>query len=140
MANVLFSIKPRFANSILSGQKIFEFRKRSCRNLGSIMYIYATYPICNIIGEVTIVDCLSGSPEFLWKKVSAGGAGLHKEEFDNYFSKCKTAYAFELCNPIIYRHQIPLSKIHIMHPPQSFCYLDEQQCYLISSYSRSSQI
>lgn len=99
------------------------------------MYIYATHPICHIIGEVTVVGCLSGSPEFVWEKVSVGGAGLHKEEFDNYFFNCKAAYAFELCNPIIYRYPISLSKIHIMHPPQSFYYLDEQQCDLIAFYA-----
>ena len=135
MANALFSIKPRFANSTLSGKKHFEFRKRNCRNLGSTMYIYATHPICNIIGEVTIVSCLSGSPEFLWEKDSDKKVGLRKEEFDNYFFGCKTAYAFELCNPIIYRYPISLSKINIVHPPQSFCYLDEQQCYRISFFS-----
>lgn len=135
MANVLFSIKPRFSNDILSGRKRFEFRKRSCKNLGSTMYIYATYPVCNIIGEVTIVGCLSGTPEFLWGKVSDAGAGLDKEEFDRYFSNCKTAYAFELYNPIIYHRPVSLLKIHIMHPPQSFCYLDDRQCNLISFYS-----
>ena len=135
MANVLFSIKPRFASDILSDQKHFEFRKRNCRNLGSTMYIYATHPICNIIGEVTVVGCLSGPPEILWKKVSNRGAGLCKEEFYNYFFNCKVAYAFELCNPVIYRYPVPLSKIYITYPPQSFYYLNEQQCQLITFYS-----
>lgn len=99
------------------------------------MYIYATHPICNIIGEVTVVGCLSGPPEILWKKVSNRGAGLCKEEFYNYFFNCKVAYAFELCNPVIYRYPVPLSKIYITYPPQSFYYLNEQQCHLITFYS-----
>ena len=81
---------------------------------------YFIYPQSNRIADL-IKEKYSDIPEFLWEKVSDKKVGLRKEEFDNYFFGCKTAYAFELCNPIIYRYPISLSKINIVHPPQSFC-------------------
>ncbi|SUF92800.1 bacteriophage protein [Salmonella enterica] len=65
---VLLSIKPEFAESILEGEKRFEFRKTIFRNKDvKTVVIYATMPVGKVIGEFDIADILSSEPSDLWK-------------------------------------------------------------------------
>ncbi|MDD8572078.1 ASCH domain-containing protein, partial [Escherichia coli] len=48
---VLLSIKPEYAESILSGKKKYEFRKNIFRNKNvDTIVIYATMPVGKVIG------------------------------------------------------------------------------------------
>lgn len=127
MANALFSIKPQFVQKIFSSEKQYEFRKKACRNSISKIYVYMTSPACHIVGEVVVTGLLADTPTKLWETVSEY-AGISRQEFDNYFSKCGIAYAYQLESPILYPMPIDLSSIGFIHPPQSFCYLNENQC------------
>ena len=53
--NVILSIRPTFCKMIFSGQKKYEYRKRVfTRSDVDKVYIYATKPICRIVGYFTI--------------------------------------------------------------------------------------
>ena len=55
MSKTLLSIKPKFADKIISGEKKFEYRTHiPSRHINSIV-IYSTSPIGRIIGEVEVV-------------------------------------------------------------------------------------
>ena len=66
--NALLSIKPEFVEKIFSGEKRFEFRKSAFREDVSRVVVYATSPVCRIVGEFEVEDILQASPRQLWQK------------------------------------------------------------------------
>jgi predicted transcriptional regulator len=65
---VLLSIRPEFVEKILSGEKLFEYRRRPfTRKCVSRMLIYATSPVCRVVGECQIDGVLSLPKPALWK-------------------------------------------------------------------------
>ena len=66
---VLLSIKPEYAEKILSGAKRFEYRKAAPRNTAvRTVVIYATLPVGKVIGEFEIGGVLREPPEVLWNQ------------------------------------------------------------------------
>lgn len=121
---VLLSIKPRFADAILDGTKIFEFRRTVFRNAAvRRIVIYASRPVCLVIGEFQIEKVFALEPKNLWK-VTADGGGIDQEFFDAYFRGCKVGFALKVRRPKRYTNPLPLTEHYgIQRPPQSFCYL-----------------
>lgn len=50
MATILLVIKPEFIERIFSGDKKFEFRRRVARRGVDKIIIYATRPVCAVVG------------------------------------------------------------------------------------------
>lgn len=121
---VLLSIKPEYAESILQGNKRFEFRKTIFRNKNvKTVVIYATMPIGKVIGEFDIDEIISSEPSALWD-VTKKYAGISKCFFDEYFSKKSTAFAIAVKNPRRYKDPVLLTDIVPgAVPPQSFRYI-----------------
>lgn len=122
--SVLLSVKPRFANAILDGEKCFEFRRALFRNRDvRRVVIYASSPVQRVIGEFEIDDILTMEPDELWE-VTCSGSGIEKEYFDKYFAGRDTAHALKVSQPRRYREPLELqSHFAIDRPPQSFCYI-----------------
>ena len=121
---VLLSVKPRFAEAILAGVKKFEFRRALFRrqNITTVV-LYASSPTCKVVGEFTIDQVLSLTPDELWGETHHGG-GIDREFFDRYFEGRETAHALKVKRARRYRWPLSLQKdLGITHPPQSFCYL-----------------
>lgn len=123
----LFSIFPEYAYKILSGEKKFEYRKKTAALYLPKLIIYATDPVSKIIGEVSVDNILCCTPLEIWKKTNKYG-GIDEERFFAYFKDKDLAYAYSLSNPILYNKSISLNKISISNAPQSFIYLN--QCHL----------
>ena len=121
---VLLSIKPKYANAILDGIKTFELRRAIFRNQNvTKVVIYASSPICRVIGEFMIGQVLALDPRRLWRVTSKGSA-VDREYFDEYFRGRKTGYALTVQRPRRYQRSLCLREdFGISHPPQSFCYL-----------------
>lgn len=121
---VLLSIKPEYANKILSGEKRFEFRKAIFKdpNVRTVV-IYATKPVGKVIGEFEIESVLSACPETLWHKTKRF-SGITRLFFDEYFMGRETAYAIQVKSVQKYHTPLDLKSV-LPHnfPPQSFCYL-----------------
>lgn len=126
MDNAIFSIKPLFAERILSLEKKVEFRKVRCKKDIRKMYIYATFPVQKVIGEAYISRILELSPEELWEQTQSF-SGISKEAFDMYFKDRSIAYGY--CLSSVKRYPVPLSlsDFGINTPPQSFYYVSEQR-------------
>lgn len=122
--NVILSIKPVFVEKIFSGEKKYEYRKQGFgKNINKI-YIYATSPICRIVGEFVIDGILKGNPETVWGKTK-NYSGLTKEFYDNYFENRNLSYAFKISSLIKYSEVInPCDIIDNFIAPQSFRYID----------------
>jgi predicted transcriptional regulator len=84
MPDALISIKPKYVDRFLNGQKAVEIRNRKV-NLtnNSKLWIYTTLPKASIqtIAYVKYVDI--DSPEFIWKK-HRESIGISKNSFDKY--------------------------------------------------------
>ena len=122
--DVLLSIKPKFAESIISGRKKYEFRKNSFtkKDIGRV-YIYSTTPIKKIVGNFRINKIIEDKPSTLWYQLK-DDAGISEEEFFAYFKNREVGFAFQIVD--VEKFETPVDPKIIFPnfiPPQSFCYL-----------------
>ena len=74
LTRVLLSVKPRFAEAILAGEKTFEFRRALFRRPNVRMVVlYASSPVCRVVGEFHLDDVLTLDLDALWAKTHRGG-------------------------------------------------------------------
>ena len=123
--NVILSIRPTFCKMIFSGQKKYEYRKRVfTRSDVDKVYVYATKPICRIVGYFTIDEVIDDKKNDLWEKTHKDG-GISKEYFDAYFKNSDTAYAIKIGQVVKLDTPIdPKSVIKDFHAPQNFMYVN----------------
>jgi adenylate kinase len=120
---LLISIHPEFVEKILSGQKVFEFRKILPSKLPSHLVIYATNPVQKVVAVAEVEGAMSGSPSEIWERTGKG-AGISRAYFRQYFSGRKTANAFQLGKVFELKIGIPLAEINPkLVAPQSFLFL-----------------
>ncbi len=122
--DILLSIKPRFAESIIDGKKKYEFRKKafSQKNIGRV-YIYATTPIKKIVGIFKINNIIEDKPSTLWHRLK-DHAGISEDEFFYYFKNRIVGFALEIVD--VEKFETPVDPKIIYPnfvPPQSFCYV-----------------
>ena len=71
---ILISIKPFYAEAILSGQKTVEFRKRNFPKRVGTMVLYATSPVKRIVGFAKVRAVVVLGPEGAWRRCCHQGA------------------------------------------------------------------
>lgn len=127
---VLMSIKPEFVDRIISGEKSYEFRRVLYkRNDISRIVVYASSPVCRIVGEIEVASLLTDTHENLWQKTK-DKAGISEQFFFSYFSGRDKANAIEVKAFHPYEDQVKLKdKYPSLVPPQSFCYIEEVNDY-----------
>lgn len=123
MRNVLFSIRPEYAEKIFEGTKVYEYRKAEPKRNFDKIVIYETSPIMKVVGEAEIEFIRVGNPEIIWN-ITKAGSGIDKEFYDSYFSGKDTAIAFRLCNVRRYDTPRSLRDYGISKAPQSYCYIE----------------
>ena len=120
---VLLSIKPEFAEKILSGDKKYEFRRTLFKNTSiSKVVIYASSPIQKVIGEFDIETLLSLHVDDLWKKTKKH-SGIEEDFYYEYFNGKDIAHAIKVKSAKRYKKPKDLANYDIAYPPQSFMYL-----------------
>jgi len=123
--NVILSIRPNFCKMIFCGLKVYEYRKRifTCSDVDKV-YVYATKPICRIVGYFTIDEVIADKKNDIWEKTHKDG-GISKEFFDAYFKNSETAYAIKIGQVVKLDTPIdPKEVIKDFHAPQNFMYVD----------------
>lgn len=122
---ILLSIKPQYAEKILRGEKIYEYRKTLFKRTDiTVIVIYSSSPVCRIVGEFEIEDVITDSPQSLWKRTHKGG-GIEKEKFDAYFYKREVGYAIKIKRYKRYRNSYLLKDLYPeIVPPQSYRYVE----------------
>lgn len=123
--NVLLSIKPKYVEKIVNGEKRYEFRKRIFRNKNVIKaFIYSTSPTKKIVGEFDIGNIIEDSPIRLWTELQEV-SGINEKEFFDYFKDINKGFAIGIEKLNIFDEPIePNELISDFSPPQSFCYVD----------------
>ncbi|MDP2766637.1 MAG: hypothetical protein Q8O41_04180 [Candidatus Methanoperedens sp.] len=122
--NVLLSVKPKYAEKILEGEKKYEFRRAIFRrNDVEKVYIYSSSPVSKIIAGFEIERILKDSPKEIWKKCQKY-AGISKKDFFAYFKNSDVAYAIEIGDVDSFQESIdPYNINEDFKPPQSFYYV-----------------
>lgn len=135
--NILLSLKPVYAEAILSGKKKYEFRRAIFKNPSvKKAYIYVTAPVGKIVGSFTIGQILVDTPQKIWQKCSKH-AGITAKAFFDYYRGCKRAFAIRILGVQNFAKPLdPYSKLSNFSPPQSFQYvpyeLGSEQISMIS--------
>jgi len=125
---LLLSIKPNYADQILTGAKAVEIRRKfSGRWLGRRVVLYASRPHGALVGEATIHKITRGQPSDIWSNFGAH-IGSSWTDFQNYTASSDEVSAIELKDVQPYLTPIPLDQIEYLlqeqlRPPQSHCEL-----------------
>lgn len=121
--DVILSIKPCFVVEIIAGRKTFEFRKTIFKEPVKTVYVYASSPVCRIVGEFLLGDVLVDKPNVIWLRTH-NNAGITKDYFDKYYKNKDLAYALEIKDFRLYKDPInPYDVIEQFTPPQSYRYI-----------------
>jgi predicted transcriptional regulator len=124
--NVLLSIKPKYANQILNGNKRYEFRKSVFNNRDlEMVYIYSSSPIKRIVGAFAIRSIIEKHPVQLWNECK-DFSGINEEDFFDYFRGKDKGFAIEIGDVEVFDPIDPREHLPDFVPPQSFCYTDKQ--------------
>lgn len=140
-SEAIISIRPVFAEAILSGRKSIELRRRiPSVDIGTRLWIYATRPTGAVVGSATIGCIIRSSPEKLWAQ-SSDQMGVNKEEYEAYFDGASQAIGLVLINIL---RSIPISIENLrsirsgFHPPQVMAKLTDSEASSLRALSSAS--
>lgn len=122
MCQMLLSINPEYVESILQGEKMYEYRKFRCRDDVDKIIIYATAPKKRVVAEAEIADILEDDVLNVWRKTK-DYSGITYTFYRKYYKGKKKAVAYHLRNVVIYEEPLTLEEIGVSCAPQSFRYI-----------------
>ena len=123
--NILLSIRPKYIEEIIKGNKRYEFRKSIFKKDVDKVWIYATSPTKKIVGTFVIGEIIKDTPDNLWNEFN-GLSGLTEQEFFDYFSGINVGFAIELTYLKLFKDPIdPKVVFPNFIPPQSFYYFED---------------
>lgn len=122
--NVILSIKPKYANAILNGEKKVEFRKLVFKKEIKRVYIYSSSPEQRIIGYFTIDNIVSDTPKKLWQKFKQVGS-INEDDFFEYFANKEIGYSINIKTYSRFKKAInPKDIFENFVAPQSYMYCE----------------
>ena len=124
--NVIMSIHPKYAQAIIDGKKLYEYRKLLPKRTDIIkVYIYTSKPTKAIIAYFTIKRIISDTPSMIWSQTHEHG-GITKKQFNEYFKGHSVAHAIEIGEVVKLDTPIdPKTIIEGFTAPQNFMYLEK---------------
>lgn len=120
-SEAIISIRPNFAEAILSGRKTVELRRRiPSVQVGSRLWIYATRPTASVVGVSSIDTIFRGTPQAVWETY-CDRIAINRIDFDRYFDGAREAIGIRLSQ--VQRIQpIGIEQLRVwkkgFHPPQ----------------------
>lgn len=122
---ILISIYQKYAEAILNGEKVIEFRKAQFPRNISRVYMYSTSPVQRVIGHFEVKDVLRASPRRLWNQYGNRGS-IGYQDFINYYGNAEEACGILVKKAVRYERPVELREIDpSMSVPQSYRYLTE---------------
>jgi predicted transcriptional regulator len=123
---LLISLRPRYAEAILTGDKTIEIRRRPINATpGTPIILYASSPARAVVGTARLAHLSTWEPDAAWRR-HQHALGLSREEFDTYLNGATAAYLLHLTYVQHLNEPLPLQELREdgpFHPPQSFRYL-----------------
>ncbi len=106
------------------------------------MLIYATSPKKTLVAAARVARVQVESPETLWRSVKKV-SGVTLQEFEAYFDGAKQAVGLWLDQVAPLSRPVPLEKLRQrwpgFRPPQSFCYVTQDQVQKLPELTNFSQ-
>jgi predicted transcriptional regulator len=124
---LLVSVKPVYAELLLSGAKTVELRRvRPNVEAGCEVLLYASSPTMEMVGTARVQAIDVDTPDAIWRR-HAPATGVDRATFDDYFRGAALAVAITLTDTCRLQSRVPLAelrqRISGFRPPQSFRYL-----------------
>jgi len=124
---LLLSIHPRYCDLILSGSKTVELRKQRPKlPSGSLVVMYASSPICALVGAFVLDGVVCTSPADLWRRYGPR-AGVEWEVFERYYAEREQAFGLLVGDVMPFEEVVSLDALRRswgkFHPPQSYRYV-----------------
>ncbi|WP_419946399.1 hypothetical protein [Candidatus Poriferisodalis sp.] len=127
---LVLSLKPRFAEAILTGDKTVELRRIMPRiTIPTLALLYATGPECSLVGTCVVHSVARLPTHELWRCHGTKTA-LTKPEFDAYLAGRDNGVALFLEQPDRLPAPVPLHALRRaenFRPPQSLAYVRHDQ-------------
>lgn len=139
--DILMSIRPRYAEAILSGQKSHELRRRfSARPAGSKVFVYASSPVCELVGSFSIAS-VDTMPAWLVARRRRRATTLSSTEILDYLRGQRHGTLIEVADPYRFPAPIDLAQLRAwgLEPPQSYRLLNEASSRLIEDQAAASR-
>lgn len=128
---LFLSLRPRFAELLLSGAKTVELRRvRPAVSAGTTVLLYASSPTMKLVGRAEVAEISMSPLSQIWRE-HGPETGITRSEYDDYFEGADEAVAIKLAN--ICRLDKPRAlqdlrtRLAGFQPPQSYRYLDRSQ-------------
>ena len=123
----LLSIKPQYVRAIVSGEKMYEFRRRGFARTVDTILVYATAPVMRLVLALEVGTIIRKSPPRVWQQCRVA-SGLSKDQFDRYFAGADEAVAIQIRSFRVFETPIdPVQVFDDFVPPQSFRYLSSDE-------------
>ncbi|NHA67728.1 hypothetical protein [Phycicoccus flavus] len=117
------AIQPAYAQAILDGRKLVEFRKRRLAKDIDTVLIYESAPTQRIVGNFTIERTELATPWALWKSFGSVGC-IARSDYLNYYGNSERAVGLVISHAERYRQPVALAELSVRPAvPQSFLYL-----------------
>ena len=127
---LVLSLKPRFAEAILTGNKTVELRRIMPRiTIPTLALLYATGPERSLVGTCIVHSVARLPIDVLWRRHGAKTA-LAKSEFEAYLTGRDEGVALFLERPDRLPAPVPLHALRRagnFRPPQSLAYVRHDQ-------------
>jgi predicted transcriptional regulator len=123
----LLSVRPRFADALLNGSKTVEIRRRRAHLVhGSLCLLYASSPVCALVGAMRVHMTDTGSPDVIWGRWGSQ-TGLSRDEYDAYLLGSALPCAIVVGAAVRFARPVALSELrrrqNAFVTPQSYRFL-----------------
>lgn len=132
---LLVSVKPVYADLLLSGAKTVELRRvRPNVESGCLVLLYASSPQMEMVATAHVATIDSEDVDSIWSRYGVA-TGLDRLTYDRYFAGSPLAVAISLVDVQALTHRIPLAELRRrlsgFRPPQSFRYLPGSEAAVV---------
>ena len=127
MNDAIISLKPRYADLVLSGKKSVELRNRIVRlHPGTKIWIYATQPKGCVVAFAVVKSVVHDEPALIWRRFERDIC-IEKTHFDSYTEDRERVSAVMLTAVRKLPEPPTLDRIRklvgVFHPPQFYARL-----------------
>ena len=124
MDQAILSLKPQYAELILSGEKTVELRNRVIRmEPGTVIWIYATKPVGGIVALAELDSVVHDTPAEIWVRFEKEMC-IDRAHFDSYINNRESVSALILSSVHKLKRSLTLDwirrSIGSFQPPQFY--------------------
>jgi len=128
---LFLSLRPRFAELLLNGEKSVELRRvRPDVAPGTSVLLYASSPTMKLVGRAEVGEVKVAPVAEIWRE-HGRETGINQREYNDYFEGLDEAVAIKLVNIRRLPKPRPLQDLRDrltgFHPPQSYRYLGSSE-------------